>query len=130
MSMVDNHLDPLITCPFCKTVLFCDMAGIQTGVDIEVYDTCENTNCRSTFRQITFKNYVIGFEFYVGKFYVQLKYKVPYILRMPEEHYQKNEIAVYDWYGIKIFNVDDLFLPDFSDPDIIEERINKFVSFT
>lgn len=129
------HPEPLVSCPFCKTVLFCDLFMNVSGReskdnDLDVYDYCENNNCISRFIQITYKNYVIGYDFYVEGFCISVIYKAPVILNMPSSLMQAEGLTIKDWFGKVISHVDEVFYPDFSNVGSIRERISCLLNFS
>lgn len=95
----------------------------------EVYDYCENTDCDSRFVQITFKNYVLGYDFYISCFNVSTRYACPPILNMPVFSNQRLGMIITDWYGKELAHLDEVFYPNFSDIGEIESKFKKLANF-
>jgi hypothetical protein len=133
---LQNHPDPIITCPFCKTVLFCDLFRDEPRGGIDFYDICENNNCNSRFVQVTYKNYVVSYNFHVGSFSIYTRY---YNMVMDSlgisniaaynSYKTKDGITIADWYGNDIVFVSETFYPDFSNIAELEDKIRKLVNF-
>lgn len=132
----DNHPNALVTCPFCKTVLFCDLFRDEPRGGIDFYDICENNNCNSRFVQITYKNYVVGYSFHIGSFSISTKYYNMVMdslgisnIAFSKSSTTKDGITIADWYGNDIACVNETFYPDFSDVLELENKIRKLVNF-
>jgi len=128
--MESEHPLPVITCPFCKTVLFCDMfSEDRKDPQMDVYDYCENNNCRSRFIQLTFKNYVLGYDFCIDSFCISTRYSCPAILNIPASLNQKEGMVIRDWYGKELVRLDEPLYPEFSDVEGMRMKFKKLANF-
>jgi len=96
---------------------------------MDVYDYCENNNCESRFIQITFKSYVLGYDFCIDSFCISTRYACPAILNMPSFLTQRQGIIIRDWYGKELAHLDELFYPDFLNTKEMKDKFKKLANF-